>query len=169
MEYIPKIFGSEYGLSDRIYDYINDDDHDFDIKYAVACECSDADEYFEQIENITIYWSNGTEKYDMSDVAYDIIEEQGIEVLRDLMTSVDCFDYEKLGREVSMDYTEEDDIYEIYGVSEDDDYSLGVAVVDEMGLENINFTYYVDYKKLGDYLNNNGNFVEFDRGYIELY
>lgn len=88
-EYIPKIFISESHIDPRFWDFMNDTEHSYAIKEAVADNVSDVDEYFNQIEDITVY----PDCKDMTDVAYYCVEEFGFP-----KNAEAYFDYEAYGR-----------------------------------------------------------------------
>lgn len=89
----------------------------------------------------------------------------------------DAFDYEKYGRESSWDWSESEHdgqtIYEAFGVSEDDDKSLGEAMIEEYyggieGLDDEELLRYVDFEELGRYLGNNGTWIDVGNDKIEI-
>lgn len=166
-EYVPQIFIDESYIDERFWDFLNDTDHDYDIKYAVANNVSSVDDYFNSIDDIMVFWDCD----DMTDVAYYYIDE-GI-----LPSNPQYyFDYERYGRDCSFDGPSDDSefetIYDEYGVDEDDDEALGEVIVDEMGgldsLDKQTIINYMDLEKLGRDLSFDGHWVEFDRGMIEI-
>lgn len=166
-EYIPEIFINESYIDERFWDYLNDDSYDNDIKYAVASEASDVDDYFNMIQDIQIFPGCN----DMSDVAYSYIEDgvypQNPEYY---------FDYESFGRDCSYDGPSDEQnesIYQEYGVTEDNDVELGEAIVDQIygGVENLpqeTLIRYIDFDKLGTALSYNGRWIEYDNGMIQI-
>ncbi len=168
-EHIPKIFIGESWISERFWDFMKDNSYPYDVKFAVADHVSDVDEYFKQIENISVYPGCNN----MTDVAWDIVKEFGLPQYAD-----NYFDYEKYGREMSWDgpYDEnyEGSIYDEFGVKEDDDEALGYAIIDQMygDLKNVGketIMNYFDFEAFGHALDTECNFIPYDNGYIELY
>ena len=168
-EYIPEIFIGESWIDGRFWDFMKDDSQPYDVKFAVADYVSDVDEYFKQIENISVF----PDCNNMTDVAYDSVKEFGLPQNADYY-----FDYEQYGREMSWDgpYEENYDgtIYDEFGVEEDDDEALGEAIIDQMygGIEHVDketIMQYFDFEALGNALDTEGHFIPYDNGYIELY
>lgn len=166
-EYIPDLFIGESWISDKFWDFMNDDSYPYDVKYAVAEHASDVDEYFKDIENIAIYPGCNN----MADVAEYAVREYGL-----LQNPEYYFDYQQYGREMSWDGRfdgEEGSIYDEFGVEEGDDQSLGEAIADtyggveQLGKETIER--YFDYEALGRALDTEATFIPYDNGYIELY
>lgn len=166
-EYVPRIFIDESYIDERFWDFLNDDSHDYDIKYAVANEVSDADEYFDVIDDIYVFPDCNS----MSDVAYHYIDEgiypQNLE---------SYFDYESYGRDCSFDGPSDEQsesIYQEYGVEEDNDTELGKAIIEQTYGDASNIpenllTRYIDFDKLGDALSYDGRWIEYDGGMIQI-
>lgn len=169
-EYIPQIFISESSIDGRFWDFMNDDsDYSYDIKCAVANHVSDVDEYFNVIDDIHVYYGCD----DMTDVAYQIVDDMGMPQNLDYY-----FDYETFGRDCSFDGPSEDSdaetVYDEYGVSEGDDTALGETIVDNIygGVEHLDkqtLERYFDYEAFGRALESDGTWISSDDGMIELY
>lgn len=111
----------------------------------------------------------------MGDVAQHLISEHGNEIFND-STYENAFDYEQYGKESSWDWSESDNdgqtIYTAYGVDEDDDESLGIAIVDsfggleELGKETI--MRYVDFDTIGRDLEIDGNWIHCGDSMVEI-
>lgn len=169
-ENIPKCFIGESYIDERFWDFLNDNNYDYDVKYAVANYYNDADDYFDNIDNI-IVWHGCN---DMSDVAMEYIaqlEAEGVGV------GDRYFDYEKFGSECSYDGPSKDSgaesIYQEYGVQEDNDYELGEAIVDQIygGVENLpkeTIENYIDYEAYGRDLSYDSDWIDYDDGIIEV-
>ena len=166
-EYIPKIFIGESYIDERFWDFLNDDSYDYDIKYAVANEVSDADEYFDVIDDIQVFPGCNN----MSDVAYAYIDD-GIYPQHPEY----YFDFERFGRDCSFDGPSDEQsesIYQEYGVEEDNDTELGEAIIEQTYGDIANapketLIRYLDLDKLGNALSYDGRWVDYDGGMIEI-
>lgn len=172
MEYVPDIFGGESWLSPEIFDYIHENDnYDFDLKYAVAEHCDNREEYFSRIEDVRIY--SGCN--DMADVAEMFIDECGGLGQLSTETIEQYFNFERFGRDCSFDgpsdYDEYDSIYEEYGVEEDDDETLGEEIFKSLGADGVGretMSRYFDYARYGSEMEDEGTFFSYGDGYVEL-
>ena len=172
MEYVPDIFGGESWLSPEIFDYIHENEnYDFDLKYAVAQRCNSIEEYFNCIDDVRIY--SGCD--DMTDVAMMFIDETGGVERLSTETLQQYFDFEQFGRDCSFDgpsdADEDETIYEEWGVDEGDDEALGEEMFAQLGAEGIgreNLSKYFDYKKYGRDMEIDGTFFSYGDGYAEI-
>ena len=93
--------------------------------------------------------------YSLEDLAYEYIDEiGGVEALGD--TAENYFDYDKLGRDLRLEYYQEDeDMPETAGEywcgdENATDTDIGTAYVDNVGLDGVqNSDYYFDYNQFG--------------------
>ena len=131
-EYIPKCFIGESWIDGRFWDFMKDNTYPYEVKYAIANYFGDADEYFNSIDDIMVYYNCKN----MAQVAMEYIDECGFPQNMD-----SYFDFESFGRDCSYDGPSDESyesIYQEYGVDEDDDRALGEAIVDaDGGIENM--------------------------------
>lgn len=162
-ENIPDCFIGESYISEELWDlYINNDDYDYDIKYAIGNEANDASDYESKIQNCYIFYDCNN----MTDVAQEYINEIG-EIPEYWLNNF--IDYEQIGKDCAMDWDDsEGSIYSAYGVDEDNDYELGYAIISEGGIDKQQIEYYIDYEKAGREISMEHSFIRFDRGLIEI-
>ena len=147
---------------------MKDESQPADVKEAVADYVSDVDEYFNQIENISIF----PECKNMADVAYDCVKEFGFPQNPEIY-----FDFEQYGKEMSWDGPfdkNSESIYQEFGVEEGDDEALGEAIVSQIygdvkNLGDETIRRYFDFEKYGNTLDTEGTYIPYENGYIELY
>ncbi len=166
-ENIPNGMVGESFISDHMWEYI-EYDGDNDIKEAVMNYCQgDWDRFQNAMENMLVF--EGC--HSMSDVAAQCIDEQ---LISDETKKLH-FDYEGFGRDYAIDWSGEDEndtIYASYGVDEDDDYSLGEEIINELYGDDIPedlLERYIDYDGLGRDLEIEWTFIEYPGGYIEIF
>lgn len=165
MENIPSIFGGESYIKEELWDYINDDRQDWDVKYAIAEYVSSIDEYDRYMDDCMVF--SGCNN--MSDVAYEYIDEIG--GVEQVSNPTYYFDYESFGRDCSYDSYGDDyeqTAYEYWGVDEDDNEALGETIVDQLGWDGVgDISNYFDYEKFGRALEMDANAcIEYDGGII---
>lgn len=155
-------------------------DIDENIFEAILEECGDPEEAI-QIANdgdYSVWYCNP--RYDGA-LAECVIDELGMPLDPDYY-----FDYDEFGRDLRLDgyYDELIDDYRSQGDDEwaDDleehlentsdyelaeEYIFGLGGLEALGKETLEM--YFDYDSYEDALKINGNFIEFDEGYVELY
>ena len=174
-EDIPSAFIGESYLSEDFWDFMNDEDIDENVKYAIIEEEGDYDSYQRVKDDIMVF----PEARTMEDVAYAYVDEiGGLEQLGDNLLQ-QYFDYEGFGRDVAIEWRPDEDedgsVYEHYGVGEGDDAALGEEIINEMGFEGIDMTLYFDYAEFGRAMENESKFVKYgadndgDWGIVEIF
>ena len=169
-EYIPSGWVSESGVAEELWDSYIPCDYDNEIKFAVAEHCTSPKEFENVIDDIIVYYNCD----DMSDVAYQYIEEcGGDKYIEECQKNGDLtyyIDYDKLGRDYRIDWDDsEGDIYEYLGLDENaSDEEIGEALEDQGLLEGANLSYYFDYGKFGRDMEYDGTFIPTENGYVEI-
>jgi hypothetical protein len=153
---------------DKINFYINLDDYDMEVFSAImeAMGTDDFDEAKDTFESDDFqYFSGVTNDKELGEAYVDVYGMDGIPNLEIY------FDYEELGRDLSIEYYQEDEdmpetAAEYYtGDENSTDHEIGEAYVEMNGISNIEN--YFDYKALGRDLSLNGQYT--DKGFIFIY
>ena len=159
-ENFPSAYYGESGLNEELWDYIDAiKDHDKDMVDAVI-----EDGYsLSDLDGAYVYPDCDS----MEDVAYQICDELGFDAFRK-ETWESVFDYSHFGRELQWDMDDEE-LEKYEGMS---DAEIGERYVDEIGgLEELGeetIREYADMDELGRLLEQDGGWVKYDNGYVQI-
>lgn len=159
-ENFPSAYYGESGLNEELWDYIDAiKDHDKDMVDAVI-----EDGYsLSDLDGAYVYPDCDS----MEDVAYQICDELGFDAFRK-ETWESVFDYSHFGRELQWDMDDEE-LEKYEGMS---DAEIGERYVDEIGgLEELGeetIREYADMDELGRLIEMDGDWVKYDKGYVQI-
>lgn len=159
-ENFPSAYYGESGLNEELWDYIDAiKDHDKEMVDAVledGYSLSDLDDAYVCPDCDS-----------MEDVAYQILDEIGFEAFSK-STWESVFDYDHFGRELRWDMDDEE-LEKYEGLS---DAEIGERYVDEIGglevLGEETIENYADMKELGRLIEQDGDWVKYDKGYVQI-